>query len=140
MYVYLSSSASMQYFPTNESTDFRTTLARPLTLYGDWEVALTEISFPKLTQGYKPDYIAVACNFCIESLINGGQDQLLDRFFLSELRPSDAVRILRPHYIKLNSDIIYTLQVHLYDETGAKPSFQSGNLHCTLHLRRRCHD
>lgn len=135
-YVYISSNASKQYFPANESTHFRMTLAKPLSLYGDWEVALTEINLPKLAQGYKPEYIAIECSFCIDSFVNGGQDQLLDRFFLSELRPSDVIRLTRPHYVKVNTDLLHTLQLNLYDETHAKPSFQSGNLHCTLHLRR----
>ena len=42
----LPSNSSMSYHPHNTAAQFRTTLAQPVELTGDWEVALTEIYLP----------------------------------------------------------------------------------------------
>ncbi|KAG8174954.1 hypothetical protein JTE90_002476 [Oedothorax gibbosus] len=39
--------ASMDYFPNNTQSSYRTKLNTPLRLNGDWEVALTEICMPR---------------------------------------------------------------------------------------------
>ena len=45
-YVTLPSNSSVNYYPNNTLSDFTTKLFKPIDLKGDWEVALTEISFP----------------------------------------------------------------------------------------------
>ena len=45
-YVTLPSNSSMDYYPDNTLSDFTTKLFKPIHLTGEWEVALTEISFP----------------------------------------------------------------------------------------------
>ena len=45
-YVTLPSNSSFDYYPDNTLSDFTTKLFKPLDLPGEWEVALTEISFP----------------------------------------------------------------------------------------------
>lgn len=45
-YVTLPSNSSMDYYPSNTLSDFTTKLFKPIDLPGEWEVALTEISFP----------------------------------------------------------------------------------------------
>ena len=37
----------MEYFPTNTLTNFKTKLAQPLELIGEWEVALSEFQYPR---------------------------------------------------------------------------------------------
>ncbi|GFS56123.1 uncharacterized protein TNCV_1650491 [Trichonephila clavipes] len=46
-YITLPSNASMNYFPSNTQASFRTKLARPITLTGEWEVGLSEIFIPR---------------------------------------------------------------------------------------------
>ncbi|KAG8174224.1 hypothetical protein JTE90_016548 [Oedothorax gibbosus] len=46
-YVTLTSTASMDYFPNNTQSSYRTKLNTPLRLNGDWEVALSEICMPR---------------------------------------------------------------------------------------------
>ena len=46
-YVTLPSNASMQYFPKNTQSSYRTKLASPLILNGEWEVGLAEIFIPR---------------------------------------------------------------------------------------------
>ena len=45
-YVTLPSNSSFDYYPSNTLSDFTTKLFKPIDLSGEWEVALTEISFP----------------------------------------------------------------------------------------------
>lgn len=45
-YVTLPSNSSFDYYPNNTLNDFTTKLFKPIDLAGEWEVALTEISFP----------------------------------------------------------------------------------------------
>ena len=46
-YVTLPSNASMQYFPQNTQSSYRTKLISPVILNGEWEVGLAEIFIPR---------------------------------------------------------------------------------------------
>lgn len=46
-YVTLPSNASMQYFPRNTQSSYRTKLLSPLMLSGEWEVGISEIFIPR---------------------------------------------------------------------------------------------
>ena len=46
-YLTLPSNSSMEYFPANTLTNFKTKLAQPLELTGEWEVALSEFQYPR---------------------------------------------------------------------------------------------
>ncbi|GFY03871.1 uncharacterized protein TNCV_1196511 [Trichonephila clavipes] len=46
-YLTLPSNANMDYFPKNTQSFYRTKLSHPLLLFGDWEVALSEICIPR---------------------------------------------------------------------------------------------
>ena len=45
-YLTLPSNSSMEYFPGNTLTNFKTKLAQPIELTGEWEVALSEFQYP----------------------------------------------------------------------------------------------
>lgn len=136
MYLYVSSDTAESYFPDNEAADFRARLARPLNLYGKWEVALTEIAVPKLQGDYKPEYIGVNCSVAAESFVDGSQAAILNRVYLQEIRPIQVIRFHTPHYVPVNTNLVYVIHFNLYDNKGEKPSFQSGSLHCALHFRQ----
>lgn len=46
-YVTLPSNSSMDYFPENTQSSYRTKLFSPIVLSGEWEVALSEVFMPK---------------------------------------------------------------------------------------------
>ena len=46
-YLTLPSNSSMEYFPGNTLTNFKTKLAQPIELTGEWEVALSEFQYPR---------------------------------------------------------------------------------------------
>lgn len=45
-HILLPSNSSMQYFPTNSPSHFRTKLNKPVTLNGEWECCLSEVTIP----------------------------------------------------------------------------------------------
>jgi len=51
----LPSNSSMDCYPSNPAAQFTTKLPHPLSLEGDWEVALTEISVPDMFHNVKKD-------------------------------------------------------------------------------------
>ena len=46
-YLTLPSNSSMENFPDNTLTNFKTKLAQPIELIGEWEVALSELQYPR---------------------------------------------------------------------------------------------
>ena len=46
-YLHLPSNASLDKFPTNTLTEYRVCLPQTISLTGEWEVALTEIHYPR---------------------------------------------------------------------------------------------
>ena len=136
MYIYLTSSGSKTFFSDNEPSSFRIKLSRPLIFSGLWEIALTQLTIPTFKTGYSPQYIDIYTSSSSESLLNDTEAQILNRVFLSEIATQQCLRFTRPHYIHLNTGQLNLLDIHLLDDTGTKPSFASGDLYCTLHLRR----
>ena len=46
-YLVLPSNSSMQFYPNNTITQYKTKLQTAIELTGEWEVALAEMTFPK---------------------------------------------------------------------------------------------
>ncbi|GFW16219.1 uncharacterized protein TNCV_4263841 [Trichonephila clavipes] len=55
-HILLPSNASMNYFPNNTPDNFQTKPAYPITLNGEWECCLTEITIPGKYFTIHPDY------------------------------------------------------------------------------------
>ena len=69
-YVNLSSSRSKDVFPNNRPNSFKNQLPRELKLDGDWEVGLTEVTYPSSLNSFdKP----IRLEFIVYRLDNGGQ-------------------------------------------------------------------
>ena len=56
----LISNASMETFPGNKLSNFTTLLPTPMTLVGDWQVALLEISWPSMVRNVTEGKITVS--------------------------------------------------------------------------------
>ena len=136
MYFYLSSNSSQEYFPDNKPYSFRTRLDYPVSFNGEWEVALTSINIPRLKNDYDAEYFIVKSSLCKESFFHSSQTQILDRLFPAEMKPSWTVRFPNPQYVPINTQTTYIIDLHIYDNTGAHPSFRQGEVYCTLHIRR----
>lgn len=136
MYIFLSSDASKSIYAENKPASFRTKLSRSLILQGAHEIALINIRIPKLKAGYKTEYIIIKSSICQDSLIDSSQGPLLARIFDTSYRYED---IAQPCYVPLNAEILHTIDIYLLDSKGTAPSFEPGQLYCTLHIRK-CHD
>ncbi|GFT03746.1 uncharacterized protein TNCV_411391 [Trichonephila clavipes] len=55
-HILLPSNASMNYFPNNTPDHFQTKLAYPITLNGDWECCLSEVTIPGKYSTIHPNY------------------------------------------------------------------------------------
>lgn len=136
MYIHISSSDSKNFFQTNKSDSFRVILPKALRL-GDasrYEIALISIYTPSLKEECKPQYLTVNIgNVCEPSIIGECLRPLLRRVFPSAL--GTPKEFTSPHYVTLTSPHISLIEIYLLDENGVAPSFNSGPLHVTLHVR-----
>ncbi|GFT25895.1 uncharacterized protein TNCV_1518531 [Trichonephila clavipes] len=76
-HILLPSNASMNYFPQNTSDHFQTKLAYPITLNGEWECCLTEVTIPGKYFTIHPDYNDY---YSIETIENVEGTTLLPEF------------------------------------------------------------
>ena len=64
-YLTLPSNSSESYFPDNTISNFHTKLHQKVSLQGDWEVALSEIIFPRTWFNIGTEqFITIQCNQC----------------------------------------------------------------------------
>ena len=138
MYVYVDSTASLEYFKENSPVDFRVKLSKQLTLQGLWEVAVVNVSFPVTGSNYKPEIIYINSSMCQDSVLNGTLQPILCSIHRSEFRNRHVV-FSRPSYVRVNTDQLTVLRVYLRDNENQSPSFQPGALYCTLHFRKCRH-
>lgn len=135
MYIYLTSNGSQTFFSENSSTEFRIRLSRPVTVYGRWEIAILQVSLPHFKSGYSPAYIDISTSVCLPSILNGSEKPILNRIFFTEIIEGACIRFHRPYYLTVNTENLHVIDINLYDDKGDKPSFDDGEVCCTLHLR-----
>lgn len=114
-------------------------MPRPLFFYESYEISLIQLSLPSFQKDYSPKYIDIYSSFCKQSVVNDAEKQLLNRAFLPEIEAPSCIRFGNPHYVPTNAEQLHVLDIHLLDDEGEKPSFQDGEVYCTLHLRK-CQD
>ena len=133
MYIYLSSNDSKSIYHDNTATNFRSRLARPLSLRGDYEIAIIDLTFPEFNTNYNPSHITLKSSICEDSCADDTLAPILLRVFKINNR---LVDIAEPRYIRLNTQSLCTIDIHLSDAQGLRPSFKRGEVCCTLHIRR----
>lgn len=133
MYIYLSSNGSKSVYPDNQVTSFRTRLSRPITLHGEYEIAVISLVFPEFRTGYKPVYVTLNSTLCENSFIDTSQGSVLARIFA----PSNKyIEFAYPRYVRLNTQVLHVIDMDLLDSEGRPPSFGSGEFYCALHVRK----
>lgn len=137
MYLYLSSTQSTQFFVNNSPAAFRVKLPKRLKLCSSqrWSIALLDICLPKLKSGYKPLYLTVNSSVVESSVVSMDLMPTLNRIYFQQLKKYRPLLIFEhPRYIPVTTDTMETLDIYLTDSEGNKPSFDEGELLCTLHL------
>ena len=131
-YVYLSSGDSTEYFPANKAHQFITKLQESLRLEREcWEVALTEIYWPGdgLTEEKN-----INSDLVVETLCGGVKSPTLRKIVNAK---GKGMEFTNPYYIPLRVNKIDSVEVVISTGNEKGPSFDSGDLHCTLHFRKK---
>lgn len=136
MYIYISSTESPDYFTGNTAASFRVKLPKTLHKPHDtqWFMAILDINIPDFTDNYSTDYITVSTPVCEESIDNAALRPVLNRIYNTQLDTEHFLTFDTPRYIRLTVEALDTVDIHLTDSLGGKPSFAQGKVTCTLHL------
>lgn len=137
----ISNSPSIKHSHSNQVLHFNSDLSRPRELVGDWEVAIIELFYPKLTK--------------VDELFFFIYSDLIDYTYVG----SEQYKILRPVLLKNSSDRycintdrfdvpqyypvvkkeIRSIEVQLEPDLELEPdsySLQTGDICMTLHFRK----
>lgn len=137
-YLYISSSSHEDLYPTNSPADFKVKLSRGVKAvnFNQWSVALIDIDLPPLRAGYKPSYITILGSFCTPTHYFTSLQPVLQRLYFPQLKKGRPLSIDIPRYVRVNTDGLDVVRLYLQDDQGHPPSFERGELTCTLHLQR----
>jgi len=135
LYIYVTSDTS-DIYPDNDQSDFKVVLPQLVKTEGIWYVGLQDINLPKLKDNYKPDFLVISCSICGPSYYENSLLPVLQRLYFGEIKSGRPLRFDSPRYVTVNSDTIDSLEFHITDDQGEKPSFKAGKSNCTLHLRK----
>lgn len=138
MYFFLTSDSNREYYPANTVNSFRVKLPNHFSLHtsDNWSVALLDISLPRLTTGYTPDFITVNSPLCHPSVVNSSLQPILRRFYYKEIGENPVIIPDSPHYMTINTASLDDIHIYLSDHNGSQPSFESGRVCCTLHFKK----
>ena len=134
-YLYLSSQDSTTYFPSNTTGHFVVKLPEVYKLPGHWEVALTEIHFPVVTDK-TPGPFSVHSDICEETVTGGIKAPVLRKIFDTTTTSIEAT-FTQNYYIPVRSQELGSIRIFIKSDKGNTVSFKEGVLHCTLHIRKR---
>ena len=126
--LFLSSTDSLNYFPHNHACDFQVELSDSLHLRGNWTCALAQISFnEKIIED-----LVILCDMCDESYIRDRRMPVL------RVIPSQGPKQFifeSPFRLRVSRDELKRFRVYIRTLNFEIPSFVSGSVKCTLHLR-----
>jgi len=136
--LYLSSRSDLQLYPENTSASFRVRLPDPIKIPESekWTIALLDLDLPRCESSYKPSFITIHSTLCTSSVLGPARQPVLQRVYYQDIKSGRPFRFETPRYVPLNVAFLEVLDVSLYDEQGQRPTFKTGVLNCTLHLRK----
>lgn len=132
LYVILSSNKSLEYFPENVPSKFRSQLGSPLNMNGMWKVALVEANISSSLSMTNALYIH--SKICDDSIVDGHRNPLLRRLMMFE--PGNWSTVLEsPHYVPIKISEMYDIDAYITDENGKLASFLDHPSTITLHFK-----
>ena len=136
-YLFLSSQDSIDVRKNNDPSEFYIELPKPYALQGYWDCGLTEISFTtKFTPRSKRLYLC--CDLVEESYVNDTLRPILRNVEVqSRYGKLKSIEFVRPLYVKIRSQHFQKVRLYLLDESLLPVQFETNDLHCVLHLRKR---
>ena len=135
-YFYLSSKDSLDVYPTNTAASFTVNLPIPLSLTGNWEIGLIDISFNK-NFTVVPKELYFCLNVVNSSYVQGTLLKTLRRISLCNSTSNEFVTYFPVvRYVSVTLNYLNYFQVKILSENLQEAAFKSGNLYCTLHLKK----
>jgi hypothetical protein len=134
-YLYLYCGDSLATHVNNHAGDFLVDLPKSYRIQGQWECALTEITFvsqlERLTQR-----IYVCCDLADQSYVKETSLPVLRSIDVDADEKVDLI-FNPPHYLKVNRQDLSRIQIFIRDDELNPCRFKIDRLYCTLHFRRR---
>jgi hypothetical protein len=139
-YLHLSCNDSSEFYPTNDPSDFRVKLPRPLNLDGKWECGLINISFwPQFGTSENPREIYICSDIVGNSYALDGLYPILKRISAPENHNLKVnINYANVDFIHVNQSTLQSVHIYIFDNKGVTPSFLTKDLYCTLLLRKSC--
>lgn len=136
MYIHVSDKQTKSFFTSNKICDFRVKLPYTLNFEAPfkYEIALLDISMPKLKKGSVFDYMTININIGDTSIINLDQEPILQRLYKSKI--TETMDFVAPRYIPVTACIVDIFHIYLRDNKYSELSFEDGTLYATLHIRK----
>ena len=125
-YMYISSTDSVNTFPTNTASDFSVLLPDRIRFnpIESWNCGLVELIIPNELN--EPAFLC--SNFCQPSIVGERRLPVLRRIIDLHVDPSHV------NYVPIRCSELAVLQMYLTDSTGQKLSLTTGTTYCTLHF------
>jgi hypothetical protein len=126
-------------FPNNDPADFHIKLPKPLSLNGEWECALLNISFwPEFNSSIKPKEMYLCSDIVVNSYAMGNLYPILKRVPISEnLITKVNLSYAQLDFLPITQSILQSVHMYIIDNSGSTPSFTVKDLYCTLLIRRK---
>lgn len=136
-YLYISSRDCVNIRKNNSPSDCWIQFPRAYTLEGEWVCALKEIS---LTCNFKPKStrLYLCCDILEESYVGETSLPVLKNVEIqNKYQKLLSVEFANPSYVTVNVTSLNTLRLYLLDERLQIVKFDSNDLHCVLHLKKK---
>ena len=136
-YLYIRSDESNAYFSDNKVYRFKVHLSLPLSLNGNWRVALTEFrAVDDSRSKMKPvDDLYIYSDICKESIVHGVEQPLLRQ--LTKNKPQMWDYLLEtPYYLPVKKKELREFQIYIKAADGTFVSELKEPVHLTLHLKQ----
>ena len=130
-YLFISSSDSLSFHPDNKGSNFTVELPESVNLHGEWEAALCDFYHnPEVNE-----ILYVFCDLCDYSYIGNSLEPIIRKIYPNST--STDFQFSSNYYINVKNKNINRIKVYIRDVNFGFPSSVTGDIHLTLHLRRK---
>ena len=141
-YIYLNSTDSVQFYPTNSPGHFYSKLPQVLNFKGLWECALLQLQYVNsyFSGTESPRNLYICSNICSESTLFEKKIPVLRR--VNNLLGTDLlnqtieVDIKNLIYIPIIGESTDVISIYIIDDSSNPVVFSEGPVRVTLHLRQ----
>ena len=134
-YLYIRSNESNAYFSDNKAYRFKVHLSLPLSLNGNWKVALTEFHVIDDSKSRTKTVLYIYSGLCKESIVHGVEQPLLRRLDKNKPKRWDYM-LDTPYYLPVKRKELREFEIYIKSGDGTFASDLKEPLQLTLHLKQ----